>query len=120
MFRRLQASSVATVASVSEASQYLSQQPTQMRQYQDNNGQFTEAAFIDRMDLQQIYPTAKPKVNAGDFGYVRGTYSCLMIPWASGDTTRFGGKVLSILRRQSDGSWKIYRDCFNSNGLPAI
>jgi len=56
----------------------------------------------------------------GDFGYIRGTYSCLTIPWASGDTTRFEGKVLSILRRQPDGSWRIYRDCFNSNGLPAI
>ena len=28
------------------------------------------------------------------------------------------GKYLTIFKRQPDGSWKAYRDCFNSNNSP--
>lgn len=53
---------------------------------------------------------------AGDWGFMRGTYTLSMTPKAGGDSIEDVGKYLSILQRQADGSWKLARDCFNSNG----
>jgi ketosteroid isomerase-like protein len=52
---------------------------------------------------------------AGDWAYSRGTYSATLTPKAGGEPREDSGKYLTILERQSDGSWKIARDCFNSN-----
>lgn len=50
---------------------------------------------------------------AGDWAYTRGTYDLTV---GSGDgATTIDGKFMTILRRQDDGTWKIYRDIFNSN-----
>jgi len=32
---------------------------------------------------------------------------------ATGDVTELDAKFLTILIKEPDGSWKIYRDCFN-------
>ena len=53
----------------------------------------------------------------GDFGFARGSYS-FVNAMVEGDPVPFGGKYLTIFRRQPDGSWKIYRDCFNSSTPP--
>ena len=50
---------------------------------------------------------------AGDWAYSRGTYNSDRV--VEGEEVRIEGKFLTILKRQSDGSWKIYRDCFNSS-----
>jgi uncharacterized protein (TIGR02246 family) len=55
---------------------------------------------------------------AGDWAYARGTYTLSMTPKAGGETVFIDGKFLTILKRQVNGSWKIFRDCFNSN-VPA-
>jgi len=55
---------------------------------------------------------------AGDWGFARGTYSASITPRAGGETAFLDGKYLTILKRQPDGSWKIFRDCFNSNVPP--
>ena len=55
---------------------------------------------------------------AGDWGYSRGTYKDCRTPKAGGETVYIDGKFLTILKRQPDGSWKIFRDCFNSNVPP--
>lgn len=50
----------------------------------------------------------------GDMAFVRGTYSFTVTPDGAkpmNDT----GKFLEILQKQSDGSWLIYRDIFNSD-----
>ncbi len=52
---------------------------------------------------------------AGDWGYAKGTYLQTITPKAGGPTAKVDGKFLDILKRQADGSWKLYRDCFNSN-----
>jgi ketosteroid isomerase-like protein len=52
----------------------------------------------------------------GYFGFARGNYSFVML--AEGDPVPYEGKYLTIFKRQPDGSWKIYRDCFNSNTPP--
>ena len=56
---------------------------------------------------------AEEIVISGDWAYSRGTYvSDRMV---DGQTVRVDGKFLTIFKRQPDRSWKIYRDCFNSN-----
>lgn len=52
---------------------------------------------------------------SGDLGFARGTYTEFMTPKAGGETIEYDGKYLTILERQADGSWKVARDCFNSN-----
>lgn len=51
----------------------------------------------------------------GDFGYARGNYTFTYVPNSGDNTINYSGKYLTIYKRQPDGSWKIYRDCFNSN-----
>jgi ketosteroid isomerase-like protein len=53
----------------------------------------------------------------GDFGFARGSYS-FVNAMVEGDPVPFEGKYLTILKRQPDGSWKVYRDCFNSSTPP--
>jgi uncharacterized protein (TIGR02246 family) len=52
---------------------------------------------------------------SGNLGFTRGTYTLSMTPKAGGETSMFDGKYLTIFEKQTDGSWKIARDCFNSN-----
>jgi len=58
-----------------------------------------------------IYPE---EINvAGNWAYGRGTYDSERM--VKGEAVRVDGKFLTILKRQPDGTWRIYRDCFNSN-----
>lgn len=56
----------------------------------------------------------------GDIGFTRCSYNIYATPKSGGD--RFpiepDGKALTIYKRQNDGSWKIWFDCFNSNLAP--
>ena len=54
--------------------------------------------------------------NSGDLGYSTGTYTATF-----GETTD-KGKYVTIWRKQSDGSWKVVEDVFNSDlpMLPAL
>jgi ketosteroid isomerase-like protein len=54
----------------------------------------------------------------GELGFMRGIYTLTMIPKAGGETINYDGKYLTILEKQANGSWKILRDCFNSNVPP--
>jgi uncharacterized protein (TIGR02246 family) len=51
----------------------------------------------------------------GDWGFYRGTYR---FAWKTpaGETREVRGKDITILRRQSDGSWKIAREMWNGDG----
>ena len=53
----------------------------------------------------------------GSLGLTRCTYSLMATPKGGGDPVGLmpDGKALTLYRRQSDGSWKITYDCFNSN-----
>ena len=53
-----------------------------------------------------------------DLAYAMGTYTIDMEPKADAPPALVDGKFLTLFRRQSDGSWKIYRDCFNNNAPP--
>ena len=50
----------------------------------------------------------------GDWAFSRGTYTADLT--SGGNAVHVDGKFMTIFRRQDDGSWKIYRDIFNSNG----
>jgi len=45
----------------------------------------------------------------GDYAFEWGTYRFSSRPRAGGDSVSNSGKLLRILQRQSDGSWKMYR-----------
>jgi|HubBroStandDraft_6_1064221.scaffolds.fasta_scaffold956487_1 uncharacterized protein (TIGR02246 family) len=50
---------------------------------------------------------------AGDWAYIRGHFTHAVTPKSGGKTVEGSSKYLRILRRQSDGSWKIYRSIDN-------
>jgi len=54
----------------------------------------------------------------GDLGFARGTYTMLLTPKAGSEPIFVDGKYLTICKRQADGSWNLYWDCWNSNVLP--
>jgi uncharacterized protein (TIGR02246 family) len=54
------------------------------------------------LDIQEI------KV-LGDHAFEWGTYRYGVRPRAGGETVRTSGKLMRILQRQPDGSWKIHR-----------
>ncbi len=52
-------------------------------------------------------------VVTGDWAYSRGTFTVTVL--RDGQEVGFEGKFMTILKRQSDGSWRIYRDFANRN-----
>jgi len=46
---------------------------------------------------------------SGEFAYEWGTYRGSVRPRAGGEAMSYHGKLLRILRRQPDGSWKMHR-----------
>jgi ketosteroid isomerase-like protein len=45
----------------------------------------------------------------GEYAYEWGTFRSGLRPRAGGDIVSFTGKLMRILRRQQDGSWKMHR-----------
>ena len=52
----------------------------------------------------------------GDLAFARGNYVVTFAPKSGGEAMDLDGKYMTIFRQQPDGSWKIHRDIFNSNG----
>ena len=52
---------------------------------------------------------------SGDWAFSRGSWTSTLTPKGEGAAFLIDGKFMTILRRQADGSWKLYRDIFNSN-----
>lgn len=51
----------------------------------------------------------------GDWAFEWGTYSGTVRPVAGGDSIRTTGKVIRVLKKDSDGSWKIARAMYDSD-----
>jgi len=51
----------------------------------------------------------------GDLAYVRGTFTVTILAPGMPEPIWEDGKYLTILRKQSDGTWLIAIDCWNSN-----
>ena len=54
---------------------------------------------------------------AGDYAIETGTYEFTVTP-KGGKPVPDKGKYVTVWKKQSDGTWKIYRDISNSNGAP--
>lgn len=67
----------------------------------------------------QSESTLKEVVVSGDWGFFRSAYSLRATPKIGGAPTRVTGKSLFIVRRDSEGSWKIARLMDNSDGATA-
>ena len=50
-----------------------------------------------------------------NYGFAYGNYTFTLVPKAGGAEIKGDGKYETIFKRQADGSWKIFRDCYNSN-----
>jgi len=72
-------------------------------------GFFTE---FEALDFQLA---SSEIVVAGDFAYDRGTYRWKAKPKKGGPPVDDDGKYLVILRRESDGRWRVARDMDNSD-----
>jgi uncharacterized protein (TIGR02246 family) len=53
-----------------------------------------------------------------DWAFERGAYTIALTPKAGGTPIRDTGKCLTIYRRQTDHSWLMARDIWNSNNPP--
>lgn len=75
------------------------------------------AANVDFFPAYQMRMKISPQeiVVIGDYAYSSGGYVLDFSERGSGEWTQVDGKFLTVLRRQADGSWKLWRDCFNSN-----
>ena len=75
---------------------------------------------FDQMNLDIAIHSIEDAKVSGDFGLSHCTYTLTMTPKAGGETINAmpSGKALTLYERQSDGSWKIIYDCFNSNVPP--
>lgn len=54
----------------------------------------------------------------GELALARGAFVSSMTSREGGDRVFGDGKFLTLCRRQEDGSWRIYRDCYNFNAPP--
>ena len=71
-------------------------------------------AFFSDLDMERVTGVDEVRV-AGDWAYVRGTYEFRITPKAGGDTMEEVGKIVYILGRQADNSWRITRAIWNEN-----
>lgn len=55
-----------------------------------------------------------------DEAYAVGTYLLDLKPRAEAPPGRVDGKFLTVFRRQSDGKWKIWRDCYKTTYLHRV
>jgi uncharacterized protein (TIGR02246 family) len=72
---------------------------------------------FDQMNLDIVLLGIQEAKVSGDSGLTRCTYTLKMTPKAGGETINAmpDGKALTLYEKQSDGSWKIVYDCFNSS-----
>lgn len=68
------------------------------------------------MKIHTMNINAEEIVIMGVFAYSRGTYTSERT--INDKRITVDGKFLTLFRKQEDGSWRIYRDCFNSNVPP--
>ena len=72
---------------------------------------------FDGMDLDVTIHGVQDLQVWGDRAVTRSTWSLAMTPKGGGETisAMSDAKALTVFERQSDGTWRIVFDCFNSN-----
>lgn len=60
--------------------------------------------------------TIQEYINFGTgYSMARGVYGWKWSPKDGSAASDYDGKFMTLFHKQSDGSWRIFRDCFNSN-----
>ena len=76
--------------------------------------------LFEQFDIKvAIYGETEVQVS-GDLAYSRGTGTLSVTPKEGGPTTLADSKWLDILKKQADGSWKVYCDCVTNNAPPKV
>ncbi|MEE9189586.1 MAG: SgcJ/EcaC family oxidoreductase [Candidatus Neomarinimicrobiota bacterium] len=68
--------------------------------------------LFDLFDLELLYTVDEIGVH-GDRAFASSSFQYSMTPKEDEETTTIAGKELDIFKRQADGSWKIYIQCYN-------
>jgi ketosteroid isomerase-like protein len=55
---------------------------------------------------------------SGDYAFEWGAYRGVVRPRAGGDEMSYSGKLMRILQRQPDGSWKMHRTMVTTDPQP--
>ncbi len=73
--------------------------------------------LFDQMTFDLTITSIEDARVYGDLGLTHCNYILAVTPKAGGETIVADpdGKALTLFERQTDGSWKIVYDCFNSN-----
>lgn len=73
-------------------------------------------AFLEEVKFVRFETSTQEVQLVGpDLAFARGVYTYFAEPTQGGDPIWWDGKYLTVFQRQPDGSWKIYRDVFDSN-----
>ena len=77
---------------------------------------------FDQMEIDIAITNMEDIKVYGDLGLTHCNYTLAVTPKVGGETVIVmpDGKVLTLYARQSDGSWKILYDCFNSNAPQTV
>jgi ketosteroid isomerase-like protein len=75
---------------------------------------------FEKMNLEINHINIEEIQTSGELGFSRCSYTLAVSPKTGGEKiiVEPDGKDLAVWKRQSDGSWKILYDCFNSNVPP--
>jgi ketosteroid isomerase-like protein len=76
--------------------------------YAANSKWFERVRAVEHWQPREI-------VVAGDWAYECGHFTSESQPRSGGEVTHFSGNYLRILRRQTDGSWKMIREMATSD-----
>lgn len=72
------------------------------------------APYFEQFHLHEESDEREVEV-AGDWAYIRAHWTWTLTPKSGGEPVIDTGNSIWILRRQSDGSWKIARGIYNSD-----
>lgn len=75
-------------------------------------------SFFDQFTMEDFNISAQEVVVTGDWAFRRGTFAMTVSPAAGGEQLQNVGKFIDIWQRQSDGSWEIYWNIWNSDNSP--
>jgi ketosteroid isomerase-like protein len=84
----------------------------------ENLAKVTRAPFERFNFANRVHNVQEVRVVSPDWAFAWGYYNYERTPKEGGPTTRYYGKFSVILRRQPDGSWKKYIDCYNDEPMP--
>ncbi len=72
------------------------------------------AGSMNQFTIEEAITVEEIEV-AGKWAFSSGRHTAILNPKGEGQSFLIDGKSMTILLRQSDGGWKIYRSIWNSN-----